>query len=263
MKKLILLLLTGLSLLSCQNQSKDMDETKEITKIKKATKSVNPDFEKAYELMKQNCFVCHFEKPDLSKKDHMIAPPMERIQAHYKPAYNSEEDFVKAITNWVKHPSEDKAMMPGAIRKFNLMPPLSISDSNLKLIAKALYRTDFGNPPNFNPGKNQKMSLDNGKKRKINAYTKKEITEIQKSLKDFHSDDLKAYHVLGNRIFDHTRKILLDKSYSKEDFRPIQQFFHQIEDDLHKLIAAKDIETAREQTGILQKKFDKFKMYFE
>ena len=42
---------------------------------------------KGYELMKQKSFICHFEKPDPSKRESMITPPMVRIQEHYKPSY--------------------------------------------------------------------------------------------------------------------------------------------------------------------------------
>ncbi len=262
MKNQLLFILIGIFSLSCQQNKSSTLNKEHTSRVISETHNQKID-KKGYQLMKQHCFVCHFEKPDPSRRDQMIAPPMVRIQEHYKPAYNTEEEFVNAITDWVKHPSEENAMMPGAARKFGLMPPLSLSDQDLELIAKALYKTDFGNLPKMQQGQNSKIGLNNGKKWKINAHTRKEISTIQNSLKDFHSDDLNDYHALGNKIFDHTRSILLDKSYQEEDFKPIQQFFHQIEEDLHALIAANDIETAQKQTRILQKKFDSFNDYFE
>ena len=58
--------------------------------------------------MQQKCFICHLEKPSFSKKASMIAPPMVRIQEHYKPTYNNKDEFVKAIVNFVSNPDEKK-----------------------------------------------------------------------------------------------------------------------------------------------------------
>ena len=106
----------GITLFSCKDavveaktQSADIDK-----------ENIELAVNKGYELMSQKCFICHFEKMDPSKKDKMIAPPMMRIQEHYKPNYPTKEAFVKAVTAWVSHPdiektvsfvSEDKGMV--------------------------------------------------------------------------------------------------------------------------------------------------------
>lgn len=122
-----------------------------------------------YQLMKQKCFICHLETPDPAKKDQMLAPPMVRVQQHYKPAFPAKDDFIDAVMAYVKNPSEENTLMPGAVKRFKVMPKLTYEDKELQLIAGALYKTDFNSSPNMNSSMQQaKMQLDNGKKWKLN-----------------------------------------------------------------------------------------------
>jgi mono/diheme cytochrome c family protein len=121
--KNIIYLFFAILLFSLFNCNKKRKETKKgVTKTTEATQSVSNKKTYntvGYDLMKQNCFVCHMETPNPSKRGRMIAPPMLRVIEHYKPNYSDKDAFVKAIINWVKKPSEDKVMMPGAVLKFN------------------------------------------------------------------------------------------------------------------------------------------------
>jgi len=262
MKKTILISALALTaFISCD--TKKEKKTVEYTKTTE-TVAITPKIsEKGYALLKQNCFVCHMEKPDPSKRGQMIAPPMLRVQEHYKPSYPKKEEFVKAIKTWVNNPTEDKVMMPGAVRKFNLMPKLAVADADLQLIAETLYNIDFGNMPKMHQKGETKLSLNDGEKWQLNATSKKVITSINKELVDFKSDDIKAYNQLGKTIFNDAKKILLDKSYNEKTFAQIQNFFHNIEGNMHNLIAAKTIETGKQEQDILIKKFKKFNQFFE
>jgi len=259
MKKSILSLLV-LSIFIFVSCSKKKEATQNLAVVKKEAKQVS---NKGYELMKTNCFVCHMEKPDPSKRGQMIAPPMLRVQEHYKPSYPKKDEFVKAIKTWVNNPSEDKVMMPGAVRKFNLMPKLAVADADLQLIAETLYSIDFGNMPKMHQQGNTKLTLNNGKKWQLNDNSKQVITQINKQLNDFKSDDLTAYNQLGKDVFSNAKKILLDKTYDENTFKQIQVFFHNIEGNMHNLIAAKTIDAAKEEQNILTKKFKKFNNFFE
>jgi len=263
MKNLIYLTAITLlfSLTACNKKAKEVKETANVVEAVQTTKTNLSD---GYNLMKQNCFVCHMEKPDPSKRGQMIAPPMLRVQEHYKPSYPNKKEFVNAIITWVKNPSEDKVMMPGAVRKFNLMPKIEIKDADLKLIAETLYDIDFGNMPKMHQNNNtNKLQLNNGKKWKLNETSKQVIQKIQKELKDFKSDDLSNYNQLGKNIFNDAKKILLDKSYDQKTFAQIQKFFHNVEGNMHGLIAAKTIEDAKTEQQKLIKKFNQFNTYFE
>ncbi len=260
-KTIIISVLALTTFLSCNTKKeKKVAENTQTTETVTKTPKVS---EKGYALMKQNCFVCHMEKPDPSKRGQMIAPPMLRVQEHYRPSYPNKEEFVQAIKTWVNNPTEDKVMMPGAVRKFNLMPKLAVADADLQLIAETLYSIDFGNMPKMQMGKGNKLSLNDGKKWQLNATSKKVIAGINKELADFKSDDIKAYNQLGKTIFNDAKKILLDKSYDEKTFAQIQNFFHNIEGNMHNLIAAKTIETGKQEQNILIKKFKKFNQFFE
>ena len=115
--KSLLSVLLVLSIVSCTTDKKE-----KINKIDGAEleNNVVKTTSKGYELMSQKCFICHFEKPDPSRRDQMLAPPFLRVQEHYKPTYPNKEDFIAAVMDIINNPSLDKTLMPGAVKKFNL-----------------------------------------------------------------------------------------------------------------------------------------------
>ena len=68
------------------------------------------------ELYGQLCASCH--APNSSPK---IAPPIFAVIDHVRQAYPQREDFISQVIEWVDEPKEEVALMPGAIRKFNLI----------------------------------------------------------------------------------------------------------------------------------------------
>ena len=85
----------------------------------------------------QLCASCH--TPNASVK---IAPPIFAVVDHVRQAYPQREDFIAQIIEWVDEPKEEVALMPGAIRKFNLMPKLGYSQNDVKEIAEYLFDKD-------------------------------------------------------------------------------------------------------------------------
>ena len=142
MKHIISIIIITLLFTSCNTEKKDL---KTETIVEKTTQNITET--EGSKLMKKNCFICHFPKPDPSKRNQMIAPPMLRVQEHYMPLYPKKEDFVKAIVAWVENPTKDKVEMPGAVRKWDLMPKLNYNNKEVALIAEALYDMDFGSSP--------------------------------------------------------------------------------------------------------------------
>ncbi len=223
------------------------------------------EISESYRLMKQKCFICHLETPEPAKRNQMIAPPMVRVQQHYKPAYPAKEAFVKAVVAYVKNPSEAKTLMPGAVKRFKIMPKLIYDDKELQLIASALFETNFNNPGTMNRAAMQqaKLQLNNGKKWKLKKETMQKVNAVVSKLQGFHSGNLSEYHQLGKDVFNLSKTLLLDKSYKNDLYKQLQAFFHGIEENMHSLISAKDISTAQQQTVILKKKFNRFYQYFE
>ncbi|MDB3869974.1 cytochrome c [Candidatus Thioglobus sp.] len=89
------------------------------------------------ELYGQLCAGCHM--PNASVK---IAPPIFAVVDHVRQAYPKREDFIAQIIEWVEEPKAEVALMPGAIRKFNLMPKLGYSQNDVEEIAEYLFDKD-------------------------------------------------------------------------------------------------------------------------
>jgi len=115
--------------------------TSKKEETEKTTKTITASSSEGYKLMEQKCFICHFAKPDPTKRNSMIAPPMIRVQQHYKPTYPKKEDFINAITAWVKNPIKENTLMPGAVRKFDVMPHLGYGDNEIKQISNLTSMT--------------------------------------------------------------------------------------------------------------------------
>lgn len=274
MKKIIfinILLLVVAS--SCDNKKKSATKNKQAEEL---VENNNIQHSKGYKLMEQKCFICHFPVPDGSRRDEMIAPPMLRVQEHYKPAYPNKEAFVKAIKEWVKDPTEDKIQMPGASRKFETMPYLPYTDEDIMLIAETLFEIDFstdfkaqgrgqgeGQGNGHGHGSKQELQLNNGDKWQLNKEAIATVSSIIKKLDTFKSDEVKAYQNLGKEVFQTAKTLILDKTIENEKFEQLQAFFHNIEDDTHELIQVKTVIEGQKQQEIIKKKFSKFFDFFE
>ncbi len=267
-KLLIVTLLIGL--ISCNTSQKNKGYSKSENSIagnpslnEEIKKNVQSD-SKGYELMKQKCYLCHFEKPDTSKRDQMIAPPMLRVQEHYKPAYPNKGEFVNAITSIVKNPSEAKTLMPGAIKKFKLMPKLIYEDAELRLIAETIYDYDFGSAPKMRMQMvGGILQLDNDKKWVLKKESMEQISAVVNKLNNYKSTNILNYNQLGKDMFNDAKKIMLDDSYTGELFNQIHIFFFGIENNMHTLMATKSKNEAEKQLIELKNKFKEFYNYFE
>jgi len=261
MKKYILIIVfIALNITACN--TKEKSKTSENNK-EELSKGTTENISKGYELMKQKCFICHFEKPDPAKMGQMIAPPMLRVQEHYKPAYAERESFVKAVMAYINNPSQDKTLMPGAVKKFNLMPKVVYNQSELKSIVETLYNLDFGSMPKMHMKMGNGLALNNGQKWKLKPTSMKQVQTIIKKLNTFESNNISDYNQLGKDVFDDAKIILLDKDYTGELFDQIHFFFGGIENNMHALIATKSIDVANKQVSILKTEFNDFNKYFE
>lgn len=124
MKLITSLLLSGLAVSTAFSEPAATDPLYELGKTK----------------FEQICIACH----KYERGPAMIAPPAFAIQMHYNDTFGDDEaGFRKAVVQWVKTPDKEKTLMPGAVRKFNLMPPLPLPDADLDAIAAYLFRADF------------------------------------------------------------------------------------------------------------------------
>lgn len=147
MKKTFLFLGITLALVSCNEKQKsayDIKKAETIEAPSKAEASSVQQKEDGYTLMKNNCYVCH--NPKAKSHDDIIAPPFKAVKMHYMNANDSREDFINAVVKWVSNPNEDNALMPGAVNRFKVMPPLPLDEESLTKIAAYLYDNDVEEP---------------------------------------------------------------------------------------------------------------------
>ncbi len=87
------------------------------------------------------CLSCHLITKEKGVKG--VAPPIFAVKNHVKKAFPNREDFIQTIVDWVEEPNTDTSLMPGAIKKFGLMPKLPYSESDVRNAAEYIYDTDF------------------------------------------------------------------------------------------------------------------------
>lgn len=133
MKK-TLLALPLLALFASCNQSKSTDYV--VARAEISTTNY-PAANEGYELMKNNCYVCH--NPKAASHDDIIAPPFKAVKNRYTKTYSDRTDFINAVVDFVQNPEEDKALMKGAVNQYKLMPKLPLPTEDLEKIAAYIY----------------------------------------------------------------------------------------------------------------------------
>ncbi|MCW8830492.1 MAG: cytochrome c [Gammaproteobacteria bacterium] len=101
--------------------------------------NLHKDGEKLY---KSHCSSCHGATGgmDMSKR---IAPPIAGVRLHYMAPFPDKKSFINAIVNWTQKQDPDRSLMPPAIRKFKIMPPVSVSRKQAEKIAAYIYDGDI------------------------------------------------------------------------------------------------------------------------
>ena len=139
-----------------------------ITFISFNVMALTPEAEKG-KLVIAVCMACH--NAELTPA---LGPPLYGVQNKYKQKYNNQQDFVNAISNWVKSPSLDNALMQRPVKMLGLMPAMSLPDEMLKSIGTYLYEEEFPAPcthwaneiknsePIKNQGKGPKKGMGKG-----------------------------------------------------------------------------------------------------
>ncbi len=71
---------------------------------------------------------------------------MVAVKDHYLRVHADKVSFVSALSGWVLERSADMSLMPGAISRFGLMPPLAISEQDLAAIAEFVFEEPMKKP---------------------------------------------------------------------------------------------------------------------
>ncbi len=94
------------------------------------------------QIYERSCAVCHSMRPPAK-----TAPPIVGLAARHRTVYGNREDAVAAITSFMKKPDAGKtALGPNAIKRFGLMPAMTMADEELEKVSGWLwdqYDPDF------------------------------------------------------------------------------------------------------------------------
>ncbi len=106
-------------------------------------------------LYKANCSSCHGTAGgmDMHKR---VAPPIVAVRMHYIGSYPEKNAFVLAVTQWVEKQDASQSLMRGAIRRFNIMPPISIAKEDAEKIAAYIFDGDIEKPEGFDQHFNER-----------------------------------------------------------------------------------------------------------
>ncbi|MTB50334.1 DUF3365 domain-containing protein [Lewinella sp. W8] len=99
--------------------------------------------DRGQELLRINCESCHHPSDSLGGR---LAPPMVAVKDHYLSDTSTLEGFTWAFTRSVQKPNPYYAKMPGAIRRFGLMPALPLPDDQLADIATYVFYAQMDSP---------------------------------------------------------------------------------------------------------------------
>ena len=150
MKNSLIFLVILIALTSC-NKSKEVKNTEKATVVDNLN---NPNIieskqekSEAYTLFKNSCYACH----SVTSKSHdeIIAPPMVAVKKRYLMNYPEKEDFVSAMVDFTKNPTEEKALMFGAVQQFRVMTNLNFNKEDLEKISEYIYDNEIEKPDWF------------------------------------------------------------------------------------------------------------------
>ncbi len=257
-----LLLIVGLSVLIISCREDNQNDKISISKNTQNEMAKIGQQQEGKKLFKQYCMACHFIKPDPSKRDQMTAPPIIRVVQHYKGTHSERKDFVNAVVNWANKPNNDAVLMPGATRKFGLMPPMPIGNKKLEKIADYLFDANFEKFGNFKHKNHRKANFKQIEKQTLDT---KDINQLHQAVSLLQKSNLQspsAYRQMGEKVFKIAKNILLNKNYEGKTLQQIQMFFHQIEEDMHRLMSVKNNNEGEKYRKIVLKKLQKFDEFF-
>jgi len=112
----------------------------------------------AAELFNQKCAICH--KVEVSDKNTLIAPPINKVIMHVKSAYPNKEDALKFMKDFVLNPDPQKSVCP-SIDFFGLMPSQKgvLTPEELDTVVEYAYDTFANTQKKRKKGKMRKKGF--------------------------------------------------------------------------------------------------------
>ena len=158
MKYLSFFTILLMTLASCKDakktEYKSVETTSEIRSVDQA--KIHP----GKKIIETECYLCHNPK---ASEASMIAPPMVAIKKHYIDPTTTKKQFTEAIMSWINDPQEGKSKMPGALKRFGIMPYQPYPQETISLIAEYMYDYEIAQPDWFDDHFQREHGMRTGK----------------------------------------------------------------------------------------------------
>jgi len=90
---------------------------------------------------RSKCLLCHTTKTVTPReKEKLLGPPVDEVMLHVKEKYPIKEDAVKFMTDYILHPTVEKALC-ASMDKFGLMPSMrsSVDPAEAEAIVSMMF----------------------------------------------------------------------------------------------------------------------------
>lgn len=219
-------------------------------------------------LMKTNCLTCHGNG---SSHDDILAPPMMGVKNHYFEEGMTETDFVSSIVEWTKNPTKENSKMPGAVKRFNVMPKQDFDVKEVEAIAKYMYNNEMEKPQWFDQHMKENhsemvikgLSLNEGQKWEANSETTNGINNMITAVNDLtENPTVKDYKSLGETLNDIKGKILNQCTMKGPAHDNLHSFLMPLIRKIKRLKNVDSIERAQKITSKIELHLAEYKKYF-
>lgn len=103
-----------------------------------------------FEKVRIYCYACH--NPSAPSHDDVIAPPLAAVKRRYAIEYGSKELSADAMTKFLLDPTEEKAIMYNAVKRFGLMAKTPADEQTTRDIVKFIHDKKLEEPVWFRNG---------------------------------------------------------------------------------------------------------------
>ena len=118
-------------LLACKEETKTLPG-------KENSVTENMNLKAGWDIVSSQCFTCH--NPDATAITG-IAPTMADVKIAYLHEEQTLESFARELEGFLQNPTADKSRMPEAVKKYGVMPKLSLTPEQVMAVAAYIYHT--------------------------------------------------------------------------------------------------------------------------
>lgn len=128
------MIFTGLTwLVACKEETKTLPG-----KVESAAENLN--LKAGWDIVSMQCFTCH--NPDAGSTTG-IAPTMADVKTAYAGEAQTLEDFTREMQNFLENPSAATSKMPESVKKYGVMPKISLTPEQIADVARYIYHTSL------------------------------------------------------------------------------------------------------------------------